>query len=405
MLTLDLLRYKVDDGTVTPIYLTITGGRRYVDAAARIVAIYGEHVGKTVGELEAALDGSHGSAPDYKVYRGLAKVMSDYAVIGSATDLNAEDIRLKVFAAAAEEGILARRSDLLFRRTASEKKAEIAADMGLTPDQLDAALYADLRENQIVREADASITAERLIQRYNTALAQAMLYRATRMIADVYDSYRVVFRHIKLARLMHTIRPHEGGYRIEIDGPMSLFANVERYGVAMARFLPAILKCKKWRLAAKVTVGDGGEKLFRLSPKAGLVSHYSDIPQFDSAPEEAFSARFARNSKNKWLIEREGSVLDLKDSVLIPDFKFVHKDGTVVHLEIVGYWTPQYLERKLEKLSLVKDANVLVATPESMACSDDAFAGHVIRYKTRLLVKQVLPALEAFRPTKPSDVV
>ena len=45
----------------------------------------------------------------------------------------------------------------------------------------------------------------------------------------------------------------------------------------------------------------------------------------------------------------------------------------------------------------MKDANVLVAAPESLRCSDEDFAAKVIRYKARLLIKDVLPALESFR--------
>jgi predicted nuclease of restriction endonuclease-like RecB superfamily len=175
---------------------------------------------------------------------------------------------------------------------------------------------------------------------------------------------------------------------------VSLFSNVERYGINMARLLPAIIKCEDWRLAAKVNVG-GGEKLFRLSPRTGLRSHYRDEPVFDSAPEEAFYNKFVRNSKSKWTIEREGSVLDLKDTVLIPDFKFTHKkDGRVAHLEIIGFWTPEYLAKKLDKLSRVKEANIVVAVPESLNCSKDTFSGPVVRYKQRLLIKDVLPAVE-----------
>ena len=394
MLTLDLLRYRIDGDSVTPVYLTVTGGKRYVGMAEQLIELAGAHVGRTLGEFEEAIEEMLGAAPDYKVYRGLAKILNEYLLTVAASDVDAEALRQKVFVTAAEGGPYARRPDLLFTRTYTERTEEIAGELGSSAETLLASLYSDLRENQVVESFDSSITPEELIERYNTALAQAMLYRATRMIIDVKDGYRTVFKYIKLARLMHSIRPHDGGYRIELDGPVSLFSNVERYGINMARLLPAIIKCEDWRLAAKVNVG-GGEKLFRLSPRTGLRSHYRDEPVFDSAPEEAFYNKFVRNSKSKWTIEREGSVLDLKDTVLIPDFKFTHKkDGRVAHLEIIGFWTPEYLAKKLDKLSRVKEANIVVAVPESLNCSKDTFSGPVVRYKQRLLIKDVLPAVE-----------
>lgn len=334
MLTLDLLRFRVNGDTVTPTYLDPNG--KYLAVAEQIVIAFRSCVGATVGQLEEALDEMSGAATDYKVYRGFAKVMHGYAETEPPSELNAEELRMAVFEAAALDRPLVRTSDLLFEKTVANKLNQIAIERGIPKDRLELSLYADLRENQIIRSLDDSITGSQLIERYNTALAQAMLYRATRMIIDVGDAYRTVFKYMKLARLMHSIRPHENGYRIDIDGPLSLFSNVERYGIAMAKLLPAVLKCENWRLAAKVNVG-GDEKLFRLSPRGGLKSHYRDEPVFDSAPEEAFFTKFSRNTKSKWRIEREGSVLDLKDTVLIPDFVFTHADGRVVHLEIVGF--------------------------------------------------------------------
>ncbi len=395
MLTLDLLRFRVSGDAVTPIYLDPRG--KYLAVAERIVEAFASCVGQTTGRLDETLDEMAGSAPDYKVYRGLAKMMGDYATIEPPSELDAEALRMEVFEAAARDRPLVRTPDLVFTKAASEKLRSIAADKGITPAKLELSLYADLKENQIVRAVDGSIGGSDLIDRYNTALAQAMLYRATRMIIDVGDSYRTVFKYIKLARLMHSIKPREAGYRIDIDGPLSLFSNVERYGIAMAKLLPAVLKCEDWRLAAKVNVG-GSEKLFRLSPRTGLKSHYRDEPVFDSAPEEAFFAKFARNTKSKWRIEREGSILDLKETVLIPDFVFTHADGRIVHLEIVGFWTPEYLTKKLDKLGRVRDAAVVVAAPESLNCATEQFPGTVIRYKSRLLIKDVLPALDAAAP-------
>jgi len=394
MLTLDLLRFRVTGDVVSPVYLTTTGGRKYLDMAEALIGIFNSCVGRTLGELEEEIEDSFGAGTDYKVYRGLAKIMAGYIETEPPARVVAEELRKQVFTMAARSGPVVRRSDLLFEKTAAERAAEIARDVGIDPDILPVALYSDLKSSQVITRLDRSVTAVELIERYNTALAQAMLYRATRMIIDVGDSYRTVFKYIKLARLMHTITPRESGYRIEIDGPLSLFANVERYGVAMAKLLPAILKCSEWRLAAKVNVG-GTEKLFRLSPQTGLKSHYRDEPVFDSSTEEAFYAKFRRNKKANWTIEREGSILDLRETVLIPDFKFTHvEDGRVAHLEIVGFWTPEYLARKLEKLSRVEESNVVVAVPNALNCSDRVFTGPVVRYSRRLMIKDVLPAIE-----------
>jgi len=392
MLTLDLLRCRVKDDVVTPIYISSSG--RYFNVANQVIAIYHGCLGRALGELERELDELAGSAADYKVYRGFAKLMADAMDLAPPAEVDAEALRRQVFTLAAGMGPLARRADLLFPDTVAEKAPEIAARAGVPAETLPTALYADLRECQVMCALDASIGPKELIERYNTALAQAMLFRAVQMVADVYDNYRTIFKYLKLTRLMHVITPIDGGYRLRIDGPASLFTHVERYGVAMANLLPAILKGTRWRLVAKVRVGPD-EKLFHLSRKEGLTSHYRDEPEFNSAAEEALFRRFSRKAKSKWTIEREGAVLSSPDTVMIPDFTFRHEDGRVAHLEIVGFWTPQYLARKLEKVRALDPPNLILAVPQSLNCANEEFTGPVIHFKERLLMKDVVPMLEA----------
>lgn len=88
---------------------------------------------------------------------------------------------------------------------------------------------------------------------------------------------------------------------------------------------------------------------------------------------------------------------------MIPDFVFTYADGRIVHLEIVGFWTPEYLDKKLDKLSRARDAAVVVAAPETLNCSPDRLPENVIRYKSRLLIKDVLPALDAAKGTRQTE--
>ncbi len=243
MLTLDLLRVRVNGNIVTPIYLTTSGGRKYLDIAAGIIAVYHAHVGNTLGELAQALDDLAGSSTDIKVYRGLAKILHDSLLIVPPGEIDVAELRRTVFTLAARAGPLARTADLLFPHTVSNQMADIAVTLGMDEAMLRASLYADLKDRQRILAVDRTLTQEALIQRYNTALAQAMVYRATRMVLDVYDNYRLLFKYLKLARLMHSIAPLPGGdpqrgtalpargdpqrgtalpargYRIDIDGP------------------------------------------------------------------------------------------------------------------------------------------------------------------------------------------
>jgi predicted nuclease of restriction endonuclease-like RecB superfamily len=88
---------------------------------------------------------------------------------------------------------------------------------------------------------------------------------------------------------------------------------------------------------------------------------------FDSNVEKKFMDRFHTFSTN-WKLSREPDPLILSDGkAFIPDFLF-EKCGVKVYFEIVGFWTRDYLKRKLEKIKdlstnivTVPDINLLIA--------------------------------------------
>lgn len=398
MLTLELLRYRVQGDEIRPIFLTVSGGSKFSRAAQQIIDIYKDHIGKTLGELTEAVDDFIGASADYKVYRGLAKVLEEYCEMGRCTDIDPEDLRMRVFSAIGSHRPIVKTTDLIFHMTSRDALAAVSEEVGLAPDDIEKALYADLKDNQILISMEPEIDGIKLIQRYNTALAQALLYRAVQMRIELFDNYRQVFTHIKLARLMHMIEPIDGGYLVTLDGPLSLSTHTERYGIGMSRILPALLHTKRWRMQAVVNTSHAGHCIFRLDNSCGLTPHYTEQSQFDSSAEEAFFTKFKKNKKTKWQIEREGGLIDLKPTIMIPDFVFKHPDGRTVYLEIVGFWTPEYLEKKMDKVAQASDKAIVLAVPEALNCSLDDFTGPVIRYKGRLLMKDVLPALEEACP-------
>ena len=51
-------------------------------------------------------------------------------------------------------------------------------------------------------------------------------------------------------------------------------------------------------------------------------------------------------TRDGWQLIREGEILHEGQKTFVPDFTFRHEDGTQVFLEIVGFWTPEYLARQ-----------------------------------------------------------
>ena len=94
------------------------------------------------------------------------------------------------------------------------------------------------------------------------------------------------------------------------------------------------------------------------------------------------------------ILVREGEILHHHQKVFVPDFVFRHDDGRRVLMEIVGFWTPEYLEAKLATLQLFREHRVLlaVAAPARQTLPD--LPGDAIPYKTALRIEDVMKQLE-----------
>jgi hypothetical protein len=117
---------------------------------------------------------------------------------------------------------------------------------------------------------------------------------------------------------------------------------------------------------------------------------------FDSAVEQDFAEKF-QCLKTGWQLKREPEPVPAGKQVIIPDFS-LENQGVRVYLEIVGFWTAEYLLRKMEKLKKVK-VNMLVAVNEKLACQKldrlekDAQL-NVIYYHDKIPLAPVLRYLE-----------
>ena len=129
---------------------------------------------------------------------------------------------------------------------------------------------------------------------------------------------------------------------------------------------------------------------------ANLVSHYRDSTMYDSLLEKTFAERF-QATESGWKIEREVAIINLKETVFIPDFAFRHTDGRTALMEIVGYWRPEYLEKKLMKLRRSGRQDMVIAVSANLNVSQDDFTdvpGRVFFFKNRINPKEVIVRLE-----------
>lgn len=313
------------------------------------------------------------------------------------------ELRTAVWGVAAQMWPVVRHADSVFTNMRSQVMAQVGERYSMNEEQVSAGLFADLPDEQVL-EAVPDWEPADVILRYNLELARGLLYWASEMRVIVRGNYKDLFRYLKLFKLMHTIRPlDDGGYQITIDGPMSPFVQSStRYGRQMARFLPALLLCPGWEMEADVQLRSASgstEGLYRLDAQTpNLHSWFPSSGAFDSRLEQDFAAEFEEKytrNKRPWSLSREDELIPLGDTVMIPDFALTHKDGRRVLVELVGFWHPDYLRRKIAKLRAAGRSDMIVLVYAGLACSPadfDDVASEVLFFVEKPVLKDVIAA-------------
>ena len=442
MLTADLARSRTYEDTITPLFID-ADDQRYRDTADELIQIFEAHLGEPKGELEDTIDQLTIADTDYKIVQGLAKLLKDECEFETVAPVEPREIRQRLFEKANESYPIVRQPTLGEDTQKLEVYSSVADQLGITLEECYRGMYADLEENKrLVRfghrvsdgyegtdgsstttrltgdseesYAEDTITVDWLLTRYNLALAQAVLYDATEMRIRVWDSFGTVFSYVKLFGLMHRIHPIDNngdrvsstdvaeGYEAILDGAASLFSKSRKYGIRMANFLPALPLCDRWEMEADILDDESGSAgrtlLFELDQTNDLSSHYSAQGDFDSDVERTLAQKWER-SNTDWELVREDDVLDLGAEVMLPDFAIEHPDGRRVVFEIVGFWTPEYLDEKLTKIREAEQDNLIVAVSERLDCSSEDFGGmddRVLWFKSGIHVYDVVELAEDY---------
>ena len=152
----------------------------------------------------------------------------------------------------------------------------------------------------------------------------------------------------------------------------------ERYGTSLAKLLPVIVNSDEWEIDAEIVVRRDTPRIYHFvmdsKSKNLLMSEGKEAKTaFDSSIEERFYNAFLASPASKsWELIREPDAIFTGKTVFIPDFKFKHKEmGIETYFEIVGFWTEEYLKRKLSKLRDMP-FKILVAIDKNLACFNSA---------------------------------
>jgi len=265
----------------------------------------------------------------------------------------------------------------------------VASELGIDRQVVANEMWSDLDENLVLEYFDR-ITPTALLAWYNLALMQTLMFSCTALefVLRGGSSWKGVLRHVKRVGLMYNIRNepskeidqtsykdarhYDDNIVCSLDGPLSIFKMTDLYGTAIAKVLPYVISAESWSLEAWIVRNylSVGRKIYEFHiskenapPLIGLPYHIESEQKttpkssyFDSAVEEKFALKFQQSHSGWTLIREPDPIIVNSDKVFIPDFMF-ERYGCRIYLEIVGFWTDDYIKRKIQKLMRIYSEN------------------------------------------------
>jgi hypothetical protein len=352
-----------------------------------VLDAFDAYVGRTVGEREEALPDrvrtlarEHGVST--RAADGVAHVLRRRFTANVASRIAPARVRAIVFAEAAR--------NVGFDRNASLRRASELLE--LTEAEVEASLFADRPAAKRIASPSAAPSPLEIVESYNLALVQGLLLRSERVVVEIREHVRAVVRFAKLAGLLCTCTLGDRGSRLEVSGPLSILRHTTRYGFALASFFPSVVSTPGFTLEARCNLR--GEPVVVHIDSTDRIARTHKLPRdADSTIERALARDVRKLSADParvaalggpWALERESDAVQLGGRVFFPDFTLRHASGARVLVEIVGFYTPEYLRGKLVALRAAAAHPMIVCIDESLACEDGDVPGVVMRFKKRV---------------------
>ena len=358
MLTKDLVRHKLRGETIEPDFID-PSDPALLEVTHALLEVFRASPG-TVREslLESTGAVVDGSPAEAVISRGFEKLLLDRTEFDTAPNEELMQLRADVFAGTA---------DLMTAETSESEEAyrtRIGALFGQEPDTLADLLYSDLPMQQpVVRFRD--ISAERLLHRYNAAQVQGLLIHSNKLQLVIGGSesarIRQLFKYLRFHQLLADIRPQgKSQFRIDIDGPLNLFFQTQKYGMALARFFPALLHQEKWQLEADIRFKGRQAYQLTLDQTCGIEPYSQQflayVPEEISLFRETISKRLP-----DWSVEPASGFVQLQgEYYCFPDITLIHTTGLVAELELFHPWHASHLEKRLALLDEAKEGSLLL---------------------------------------------
>ena len=390
MLTKDLLQYEIQNGQIHPQFVNPTDNQ-LLAIAEQLIAVFETSPNESRATLLESSKHIIDSTPGPPIVkRGLEKLLLDRTEFDTAPNEELIAFRHTLFTETSRLLSQEQFEDYadyqrkVLEVIANESRPKVAPTEEVlevianesrpkgTPTEeveLSAKLYADLPSSQPVLTFN-TLSAERLLHRYNTAQVQGLLLHCNTLTLKLADSMtaelRQLFKYLRFNQLLSTIRKEGELYEITVDGPLNLFYKTKRYGMNLANFFMAVLHQPKWELAAEIQFRNQRRSRLSIDESCGIKPISQQFLAYIPEDIRLFQ-KMLENKTDDWQICPGSQFLPLiGDFYCFPDYQLVHKSGVETAIELFHPWHQGHLIARLNTLSEQKDVSLILGVSKEL---------------------------------------
>jgi len=382
VLTKDLLCFRTKSGKIQPKFIDTTAPK-FLKIAFELTELFSGCVGEERGTLEnRSKQVLERFTLGITVGRGLEKLLLDRTEFDTESKDELLELREKVFR---NSSTLMRKHEYsgLYNSDCSEKdilesyRKALAGSIGITSENLSDQLYSDLPPFQKVIKF-RKITGEALLHRYNCAQVQGLLLRSEKIKLKLPESstasLRQLLKYVRFNKLLAKISfDHKKSKSIDmqIDGPLSMFLQTQKYGLNLANFFPAVLHQQEWEMDATVRIHKNRTYILQLDQSCGIRSHLRQFLAYVPEEIEKLGLQLAKKLPD-WTLSSSNDFVPLSgENMCFPDYLLKHISGKKVPLELFHNWHSGPLLNRLSQLDAQKEAPLLIGINRSLLKNKD----------------------------------
>ncbi len=259
-------------------------------------------------------------------------------------------------------------------------------------------IWGDLDIHRVLIEPPA-LSPDELCRIYNLALLLGITTMSHKVFFSIERNIGDILRYAKRLGLMYDVSGGDDDQdclergMIALFGPASIIKETQRYGVSLARVLAKIVSAQGFYVIIKTARG-----ILKLSHRvhSKLFPQIVEEEKFDSSYEYELFMLLKDVFPNVKVL-REPEAFFGPYGVFLPDFKMEGGEKELF-IEVVGYWTPDYIKRKIEKLRYF-GAQILLIASEDFVLSvekENICADNLIVFSKRLPLLEIIKKIRGY---------